>query len=305
MIDEISGDFLQWLRGFYFVAKSGSVTQASFEMRRNQPTISHQIKCLEREFGVTLFDRSKRRMELTPEGEMVLEKVISIFEVIKEMKSEIGEAPLQEKGDVTIATTHAVVHYFLPAYITPYQKRYPNVHFKVIGGGMEMILDGVESAGVDFGIASLHKVKKTLSYHTLFSTRPILVAQADNPYFRKKAPTLNQIARAPFISFPQSSTIAAIIKNRFRRVNLDLNIVLVLNNFEEVKRYVSLGVGVSILDDFTISDADRDTLDIYDLSGYFRERKYGLIIRKKKYLSPHVKAFIRTIRQDIPVFFGE
>jgi LysR family cyn operon transcriptional activator len=67
MIDQIGGDFLQWLRGSYFVAKTGSVTQASVEMGREQAAITHQIKCLEEEFGVLLFDRSPGRLGLTPE----------------------------------------------------------------------------------------------------------------------------------------------------------------------------------------------------------------------------------------------
>jgi len=300
MIDEMGGDFLQWLRGFYFVAKHGSVTQAGFEMRRNQPTISHQIKCLEKEFGVTLFDRSKGKMALTPEGDMFLEKVISIFEIINEMKSEISETPLREKGEITIATTHAIIHYFLPDFITAYRKQFPNVYFKIMGGGLEMILDGVESAAVDFGIASLNEVGEKMSYHEIFSTRPILVARKKNPHFRK-APTLKQIAGAPFISFPQSSTITTLIKNRFSKEKLDLNVILVLNNFEDVKKYVGMGVGVSILDDYTITDADRDKLDIYKMDRYFRERKYGLILRARKYLSPHVKAFIKTIKPDVEI----
>ena len=83
MIEQIGGDFLQWLRGFYFVARRQSVTRASLEMRRNQSTISHQIKCLENEFGVTLFDRSRGKMDLTPEGKTFLDKAISVFEIIR------------------------------------------------------------------------------------------------------------------------------------------------------------------------------------------------------------------------------
>ena len=78
MIDEFSGDFLQWLRGFYYVAKTGSVSLAALEMGRNQPAISHQIKSIENEFGVTLFDRSRGRMALTPEGKKLFEKTISL-----------------------------------------------------------------------------------------------------------------------------------------------------------------------------------------------------------------------------------
>jgi DNA-binding transcriptional LysR family regulator len=147
MIEQIGGDFLQWLRGFYYVAKRGSVTQAALEMGRNQPTISHQIKCLENEFGVSLFERSSGRMELTPEGDALLEKAISLF--------------------------------------------------------------------------------------------------------------------------------------------------------ESVKKYVALGIGIAILDDYALTGEDRRSLDIFSLDHFFGKRDYGLIMRKKKYLSPAAKAFIGCIKPGI------
>ena len=87
MIEEIPGDLLQWLRGFYFVAERGGVTQATLVMGREQPTITRQIKCLEKELGVTLFDRSSGKMKLTPEGRNVLEHVITLFEDVKEIRN--------------------------------------------------------------------------------------------------------------------------------------------------------------------------------------------------------------------------
>ena len=64
MIEEIPGDLLQWLKGFYYVAEKGSVTQATIVMGREQPSITRQIKCLGKELGVTLFDRSSGKMKL-------------------------------------------------------------------------------------------------------------------------------------------------------------------------------------------------------------------------------------------------
>ena len=301
MIDEMGGDFLQWLRGFYFVAKNKSVTQAGQEMRRNQPTISHQIKCLENEFGVTLFDRSKGKMELTPEGQVFLEKAISVFEVIKDMKSTVSEDPILQKGHIVIATTHAVIHYFLPKYVLMFREQFPQIHFDMEGGGLKILLDQIESASADFGIANLKHIPEALTYHKLFGTTPVLITPKNNPFFRKKVPSLKRIAEAPFILFPRSSTITPLIENTFARHNLELNVVLTLNNFEDVKKYVSMGVGVSILDDYTISKEDRDRLDVYALDRYIKKRQYGLIIRKKKYLAPHVKAFIWAIKPDIPL----
>lgn len=105
MIEEMSGDFFQWLRGFYYVTKIKSVSLAAAEMGRNQPAISHQIKSLEKELGVTLFDRTKGSMELTPEGISLLGKTISVFELIKEMKGVVcREDQLDLSGKVVVAT---------------------------------------------------------------------------------------------------------------------------------------------------------------------------------------------------------
>jgi DNA-binding transcriptional LysR family regulator len=281
------------------VAKRGSVTLAASEMMRNQPTISHQIKCLENEFGVTLFDRSRGRMDLTPEGKVFLEKAISLFEVIKEMKNEIGEAQLQPKGTVTLATTHAIIHYFLPPHIAGYRKQYPKVRFEIEGGGLQMILERIESAEADFGIANLDEVPDTLAYHGLFDTTLMLIARKNASFFRGKRPNLKQISKVPFIFFPHSSTITPLIEKTFAENNLKLNVVLVLNNFEDVKKYVRLGMGVTILDGYTLDEEDYEKMDIFPMGRFFSQRKYGLILRKKRYLSPTVKGFIKCIKPDL------
>ncbi len=301
MIEEIGGDFLQWLRGFYFVARRQSVTRASLEMGRNQPAVSHQIKCLEKEFGVTLFDRSRGKMELTPEGRAFLDKAISIFEIIKQMRSEISGSRLETEGKVVIAASHAIIHYFLPPFIVKFRNLSPGIRFDLEGGGVEMILERVEAAEADFGIASLNAVPDAISYVSLFETGLSLLAPKNNPFFSVREPSLEQIASAPFIFFPRASTITPLIEKVFAEHNLKLNVVLVLNNFESVKEYVKLGTGISILDEFTITEKEHDKMDIYSLDRFFGRRKYGLILRKQKYLSPPAKAFLQEIKPDIPL----
>ncbi len=299
MIKEMGGDYLQWLRGFYQVAKTGSFSMAGREIGRNQPTISHQIKCLEKEYGVTLFDRSRERMELTAEGRILFEKAISIFEIVKSMQGEIDKAHKQLAGRIIIVATHAVILSFLPKYIVDFQKKHPNVMFDVHGGGAKTILERVESADADFGFLNLKSVPKGLVYHNLFETKLVLISPKDGPFSNKKRPTLKQISQQPFIFFPHSSTIHPYIINTFLANDLKLKVVMVLNNFDIVKKYVQLGMGVSILDDFTLTKNDYKKLDIFPLDQFFEKRHYGMVIRKTKYLSPTVQAFILSIKPCI------
>ena len=71
------------------------------------------------------------------------------------------------------------------------------------------------------------------------------------------------------------------------------------NNFFSMKKYVSLGVGVALLSDYAVSAEDEKTMEILSLDQYFPKRKVGLLLRKRKYLSPAVRAFICTIKPDI------
>ena len=299
MIEEMSGDFLQWLRGFYYVSKRGSVTKAAIDMRRNQATISHQIKCLENELGVTLFDRSSGEMRLTHEGRLFLNKVISVFEIIKEMKTELSDENLRYEGKISIVSTHAVISYFLPRFITKFLKNSPGVKFILEGGTTGLVMEKIISAEADFGITNIDDVTDEIRYFELFETGISLIVPKTNLFSCRRNPTLKEISMAPFIIFPGSSFITPLILKKFEENNLNLNVVLTLNNYQAIKKYVALGVGVSILDENMVVKEDRKTLDVFPLNHIFKKRRYRLILRKGKYLSPAVKAFIHSINPDL------
>ena len=299
MIEEISGDFLQWLRGFYYVAEKGSVRQAAIVMGREQPTITRQIQCLEKELGVTLFDRSSGKMKITPEGKVLQEEAVSLFEDVKRIKSEFRNQGREHEGKIVIATTHAIIDSFLPPYVAAFRKVNPRVVFHFEGGIREMVFEKIDSAEADFGIAYAESVPKTIVSYDLAETGLILVAPKNNTFFSGKSPTLRQIAQTPLILFAHRGSLEPFIERRFAEERLTPNVVMTHNNHVSVRRYVSLGMGVAIMGEHAVSKEDAKAFDIFRLDRYFPKRTYALLIRKRKYLSPVVRAFIRTIKPDI------
>ena len=300
MIKETSGDFLQRLRGFYYVAEQGSITDATVMMGRVQPTITHQIKSLEKELGVDLFDRSSRKMELTPQGRILLEKAISLFEVIKDIKSEFEKKDVEYQGKIVIAASHAIVDAYLSQYIAKFRTAHPAVLFHLEGGIFETVFEKVESGEVDFGIAFYSDpVPKTMICHDLFEADVKLIAPKNNSFFPGKFPTLKQIAQAPLILFTRTGKIDPFIERPFAQKQLKPNVVITHNNFSSVKKYVAMGMGVAILGGYTVYEEDERSMDVYPLDRYYPKREYGLLLRKRKYLSPAVKGFIQTIKPDI------
>lgn len=301
MIDQMSGDFLQWMRGFYFVAECGSVTKAAALMGREQPTVTHQIKCLEREFGVTLFDRSSGTMKLTPEGRVLLEKSISLFEVIRGIKSEFLQEKMEFGGNIVIAASYTVIDTFLPPYIEKFRKTHPGVKFHMQGGFLETVLEKVESSEADFGISYIESVSVPdgMVSHVLFETGMKLIAPKNNRFFPNSAPTLKQIAQVPLILFSRAGSLETFVEKRFNEAHLKPDIVMTHNNSVSIKSYVRQGVGAALVSGYAVSKEDEKTLDIYSMDRYFPKRRYAILLRRKKYLPQAVKAFLRSIKNDI------
>lgn len=290
---------MQWLRGFYCVADSGSITKATILMGRMQPTITRQIKCLEKELGVTLFDRSSGRMKLTAEGKVLLTKAISLFEDVREIRSEFKKDPLEYQGNIFIAASHATIDSFLPPYIARFRSNHPGVSFHLEGAFFQTVYEKVESGEADFGIALVETNTGTIECHDLFETSQILIAPKGHNFFPGKHPTLKQIAKSPLILFSRTGSIESFIEKSFAKERLTPNVVMTLNNFISMKKYVALGLGIALLSDYGVSSEDEKTLEIISMDQYFPKRKVGLLLRKRKYLSPTIRAFIHTIKPDI------
>jgi DNA-binding transcriptional LysR family regulator len=300
MIEQMSGDFLQWIRGFYFVAECGSVTKAAALMGREQPTVTHQIKCLEREFGVTLFDRSTGSMKLTAEGRVLLEKSISLFEVIRGIKSELLQGQMEFQGKIAIAASYNVIDILLPPYVEKFRHAHPGVKFHMQGGFLETVLEKVESTEADFGISYMESVlPDNMVCHVLFETGMKLIAPRNNQFFSSRTPTLRQIAQVPLILFSRAGSPESFVEKTFNEAKLSPNVVMTHNNSMSIKKYVAQGIGAALISGYAVSDEDKKSLDIYPMDRYFPKRRYAILLRKKKYLPLAVKAFLRTIKPDI------
>jgi DNA-binding transcriptional LysR family regulator len=135
-------------------------------------------------------------------------------------------------------------------------------------------------------------------FHALFETGMKLIAPKNNPYFSNATPTLRQIAQIPLILFSRSGSIEPFVEKRFNQAHLKPDIVITHNNFVSIKKYVAQGIGAVLVSGYAITEEDEKVLDIYP-DGYFPKRRYGNLLRKKKYLPLAVKAFLRTINPEI------
>ena len=302
MISEFNGDFLQWLRGFYYTAQTGSMSAATHIMNRNQSALTHQIKSLEEELGVKIFRGTKSNRELTEEGRYLLARTVQIFEIINEVKENIGKVPDDLEGEISIVAMFSALQAFLPDLVASFSQQYPKVRIFLYGEGQrDPFFERLISRKVDLGIISSSAVPDDLLFEPLFNAGVVLVTPKTGPYAISAQPCLEQIVQLPFIAHPDRSTLGMFLEQQFGRYGLTLRVTHMVGHQEALKECVAKGMGISILDDFVCPPEHNEQLNVISLSSFFKPRLYGLLRRRDLFMAAHLKAFVALLRQHSPL----
>ena len=116
---------------FYYVAKTLSFSEASKCLYISQSAVSQSVKVLEKKLGQTLFIRSTKRVQLTPEGDILFKHIEPAMNLIHKGETQLLEANTLNGGQLRIAASDTICRYFLVPYLNKFHKLYPNVHIKV------------------------------------------------------------------------------------------------------------------------------------------------------------------------------
>ena len=298
MIPELNGDFLQWLRGFYYVAKTGSVRKAADLMHRNPSTISYQLKSLEEELGTVLFDRYKKSLIITQEGKKLLSWTITMFETLQSMRSSVGTMEGHLQGEVTVGTTLPVAVLAAPA-ITRFLQEFPDVHIHLHRALNLDIVNSVKESRVDFGLTGLTSLPRLENFEIFLKARPLLVARRDNPWHIPHIPTEEDLEQLPYIVFHPGteSTVYRPLHATARKYQK--KILISLNNYHLVMQFVRSGLGVGIVDELcfkaTMFGSDWSSIISYPLDHLLPNMLYGILTRRQKHISPQAKALMQVL----------
>lgn len=286
---------LQQLRGFCYAARTKSISRAAEKLLLSQPSVSLQIKALERELGTQLFERRGPRIVLTHDGQRLLELARPLVEAIDGLEdafSSLRESA--ERGTVSIAAGGSTLQYLLPPFVEKYTHEYPQVDvrlYNVTGkAGLALLRDGE----VDFAVGPMLDTPPDITFHPLVTYEPMLITRPDHPLAKRSRITLKDVAKYPLIMPPKTQSTYLIVESVLAEHGLDYEIKLEVGGYDVIKKYVGMGLGISIVMSHCLSDPDH--LHAVSLRRYFPPRTYGIVLSKGKKLSPAAERFVDTIR---------
>ncbi len=290
-------NLLKELRAFCVTHQEGNMSRASEVLYASQPTISLQIKKLESEFKVKLFERRGPKLKITTEGEILYNIACPLVQGIDHLKDNFhGQSDNLTSGELAIAAEEATLLYTLPEPINQFVTKYSGIRLKMenVSGrdGLELLKD----EEVDFTVTSMLEVPKQFDYMPFISYPTVLITPLDHPLTKLDKVTIKDIGEYGLVLPPSHFSSWRLTKMVFALKGVNYKVALQAGGWEVIKRYVGIGLGVSIITTICITDEDKEKFAIIPLDDYFPNRKYGVLTRKGKPLSLPAQRFIEILQ---------
>ncbi len=286
------------LASFLEVAKLQSFSRAAEKIYRTQPAISAQIRLLEQECGERLFDRSGKKVQLTPAGEILLGYAQKILDLHKEALQAIAELNQTPRGKLYIGANEATCLYVLPKTFARFKQLYPLVQISIYRNFSHKILQKVQEGAVDLGIVTLPQSANNMEVIPVFKDEMQVVVPVSHPLAKKRSVTLEEFVQFPLI-LPKTGHTRVVIDRLLRDYRDVVQLSMELASVETIKKFVGAGLGISIISrTYAQAEVAAGVLKLIPLEGLKLYRELGLVYRRDRYLSLPAKIFIEVVRNS-------
>ena len=227
---------------FYHVATTLSFSEASKQLFISQSAVSQSIKVLEKKLGISLFIRSTKRVQLTPEGETLLRHVEPAVNLIGRGEAQILEAGPMGGGQLRIGASDTICRYFLVPYLKQFHKTWPNVHIKVTNQTSIQCVDLLEAGQVDLIVTNFH------------SFRDVFIASREYyPELSNGSIPLKDLLDYPILMLDRKSTTSEFLHNLFQQYQLDLVPEIELGSNDLLLDLANIGLGIAFVPDYCVA----------------------------------------------------
>ena len=293
---------IQQLRFLAAVAQNDlNITAAAAKLCTTQPAVSKQLKLLEDELGFNIFVRRGRTLaKITPPGERVIRHALKLLREAQNIKGISAEFEDEDRGSLSIGTTHTQARYVLPPVIQAFRDRYPNVQFHLHQGTSEQIAAMAEFDRIDFAIAT--GSQELFGKYVLlpcYRWHRRIIVPAGHPLAAIGEPSLSDLAAYPIITYVFSFTGPSSLHEAFANAGLSANVALTARDADVIKTYVRLGLGVGIIANVALDPVQDSDLVSISAAHLFPSHKTWIGFARDGLLRRYMYDFITLLAPHI------
>lgn len=250
---------------FFYVATTLSFSEASKQLYISQSAVSQSIKALEKKLDQVLFIRSTKRVQLTPEGEILLRHIEPAMNLIRRGESQIMDAA-STGGQIRIGASDTICRYFLVPYLERFHKEFPNTHIKVTNQTSLKCTELLENRQVDLIVVNYPNAN--LANHSTLKIikefKDVFIANKDFAALRGRKLSYKELLEHPILMLDRNSTTSEFLHNLFQKHQLDLVPEIELSSNDLLIDLARIGLGIAFIPDYCVPEDD-DLFQVHTL----------------------------------------
>jgi len=285
------------LESFINVVKFNSFSLAAKELYTTQPTISNNIKNLEKELNTTLLDRNSKTISLTDSGRLFYRYAVELVNIRDKAKFAIAEHDCKVEGVIELCASSIPEEYVLPYIIKDFLKKYPKVSFSVTHKDSKKVIDDILAGKLNYGIVGAKYYSEVLEYIDFYEDELVLCVPVSEkyPWTQDELPDIKTLFSEKFIFRKPGSGTRRLIEERLgeKGVDLDdLNIVSYIDSNEMIKKMIELGLGISFMSKIAVkNEVDLKLIKTARIKDLNLKRNFYFVYNKNRTLPPLVETF--------------
>ncbi|MFC3106942.1 CysB family HTH-type transcriptional regulator [Undibacterium arcticum] len=285
----------QQLRSIREASRRGyNLTEVANVLFTSQPGVSRQIRELEEELGVDIFERNGKRLTgLTEPGKGILKIIERLLIEAENLQQASREYAGKTSGTLSVATTHTQARYVLPEVVQGFRAAFPEVRIALQQSAPEHIAEWVLSGRTDIGIATegLSQFPDLVSF-PCYRWSHLIVVPEGHPLLAHNPVRLEDLAAYALITYDVGFTGRSHIDEAFAKAGLEPDVVLTAMDSDVIKQYVSLGLGVGLVASMAFDHARDLGLRAVEATHLFAPNVTRLAVRRGTYLRSYAYDFI-------------
>lgn len=290
---------LNQLRVFYLAAREGSYRRAAELLFVTQPAVSQNIKALETYYGVGLFVRVGRSMQLTNAGRVLFEHAERIFEAAEEAEYAIRELSMLERGEIRVGTTKIFARHIMPSIINAFREQHPAITVALDEGSSAQMVSSVETLKNHLAVVGRMPYSARLRAHTFRLVELTLVTGPSHPLTRLSPARWKDLEGQPLIVRERGSGSRRAITERMAHEGVNPRVVMESGSVDFIKRYVAEGRAVAFLFEPDMrEELAAGRLVRVPLAEGELTLDTDVVVLADAYKSPAVRAFMKVLEES-------
>lgn len=281
------------IRIFCEVYRQGGFSAAARMLRLTQSAVSQQVKALERELGIHLFDEVHRGRP-TAAGDYLYREGSLILAAVDDLRRGIAHATGVGTGHLRFGMIDVAAIEFMPKVLSRFRKAYPQIKVEAVVKTSGELMTMVENHELDLAVAVTNRLPEDLRSRTIYRDSIVAVVPADSP-LRKRSISVEALRGEPLILYPLSSHSRQLIEEIFRRKGVIPAVNMEMHYPAAICSLVQQGMGTGLISELSAEEGRLKGQAIVPVKELRDARTIGVVTHARRRLTPQATALVEAI----------